>query len=123
MTPVTHFVIDRNIWLRGDGGYESYLLRSSDGKQCCLGIYLEACGISRGRLNNSCDPSCLVDEWSDVPDWMSEIYAGTLAKRRQAEAVNALIKANDDESLTQDELERQIACGFAKQGITVDFIN
>lgn len=34
-------IVDRNTWLRGEGQYESYLHRLSDGKKCCLGFEVE----------------------------------------------------------------------------------
>ncbi|MEK6883939.1 MAG: hypothetical protein AABY22_30190, partial [Nanoarchaeota archaeon] len=48
--------IDRKIWLRGQR--ESALLVKS-GKMCCVGIYLNACGVSSDDLYNILDPSYL----------------------------------------------------------------
>jgi hypothetical protein len=43
-------IIPRDKWLRGEGGDDSYLLREEDQMQCCVGFYLEACGIARDDL-------------------------------------------------------------------------
>lgn len=44
--------IDRSIWLRGEGVDVSYLRRSpGDGKMCCVGIYLQACGVPPAKLD------------------------------------------------------------------------
>lgn len=34
-------VVDRSKWLRGEGALNSFLLRESDGKMCCLGFVLK----------------------------------------------------------------------------------
>lgn len=34
-------VVDRSKWLRGEGAVNSFLLRESDGKMCCLGFVLK----------------------------------------------------------------------------------
>lgn len=51
--------IDRSIWLRGEGDRRSKLLRSSDQKMCCIGIYLEACGVDREILSDIGDASSM----------------------------------------------------------------
>lgn len=47
---LTALVIDRRIWLRGEGSLESKLLRERDGKQCPVGILLEALGVPRDEM-------------------------------------------------------------------------
>lgn len=67
---VKELVIDRKIWLRakredakkwklGDAT-GSYLLREQDGKRCCLGIYLAACGVPDVLLEAVASPGGLV---------------------------------------------------------------
>lgn len=41
---VEEFVIDVDTWLRGERG-DSFLLRESDGKRCCVGQWLSARGF------------------------------------------------------------------------------
>lgn len=51
ITPVSTFVVDESRWLHGEGMETSYLLRPSDRKQCCVGLYLEACGVPQSYLS------------------------------------------------------------------------
>jgi len=48
---VKSFTIDRSIWLRGEGSLRSGLHRKEDGKQCCVGIWCSASGISKRKLS------------------------------------------------------------------------
>ena len=50
------FTIQRETWLRGEGIDDSYLLRKSDKKMCCLGQILEQCGIPKSRLKGMKSP-------------------------------------------------------------------
>lgn len=43
-------VIEREKWLHGEGSLESCLLRSSDGKMCCLGFASLACGLDQEQI-------------------------------------------------------------------------
>lgn len=114
MEPVTAFVIRRSVWLRGDDD-DSMLLRPSDERQCCLGIYLEACGVPRAMLRGVMAPHVLlhVHKAYDVrlPDWMTESN-GTYCD---------LMEDNDNEALNETVREAVIRAGFAKLGITVTF--
>lgn len=44
-----HVTIDRSKWLRGDPN-NSYLRRSSDGKQCCMGFFARKLGVSASKI-------------------------------------------------------------------------
>jgi hypothetical protein len=46
------FVIDRSKWLRGEGTGDSFLLRPSDGKMCCVGQMCKQLGVSDDILRS-----------------------------------------------------------------------
>ena len=48
--PMRTLTIDRAVWYRGQGPEESKLLRSEDGRRCCIGLYLQACGVPDNAL-------------------------------------------------------------------------
>lgn len=110
MTPVTAFVIDRTVWLRGEGIARSKLLRPDDGKRCCVGIYLGACGVADEALSGVPAAHNAVNV-PDMPRWLLEDVGGLYAD-------------NDAYGgLTEERREELIADGFARRGITVTFIN
>lgn len=61
-----NLVIDRSIWLRGEGEDESRLLRVADGKMCCVGIYLAACGVPSSQLEEVKCASEVRRKWGTV---------------------------------------------------------
>lgn len=51
--------VDRSKWLRGEGPMDSFLLRATDGKMCCLGFVLQqAYGKTDDELLQFKAPSC-----------------------------------------------------------------
>jgi hypothetical protein len=111
------FTIDRSKWLRGEDakdGLDSYLLRPSDGKQCCVGIYLSAIGFLDDELHGRTEDTELRHHFSEesdhqVPHWLcaeSEVYG-----------------INDSSALSEPERERRIAERFAAGGVTVEFVD
>jgi hypothetical protein len=123
MNEVKSFVIDRSKWLPReafDGG-KSYLLRESDGRMCCLGVYLRACGIPASALNRLELPAMVVKESnlsvSEVPAWLLDLRGGTWS----SESATELASINDSQRITLDEREQRIIERFAEQGIEVRF--
>ena len=108
-------VIDRTIWLRGEGAKASRLLRN-DGKMCCVGIYLEACGVPRGELLDRSTFYILPSaEKPDQASWLDE-PAFSLAPSHATQ----LYAANDAEMCS--DREQTIAAIFAKHDVTVTFV-
>lgn len=108
--------INRNRWIRGEGGRVSYLYRSSDKKMCCLGFYCLAIGIKIDQMRDIRSPYELARSSRRaaeiVPLWLSE---------RFSEDTQALIEANDDEELPDAEKEILIKDIFAQHGVKVEF--
>ncbi len=45
--------------MRGEGGNNSFLLRSKDKKKCCLGFFSLACGFNEDQIRNKITPNSL----------------------------------------------------------------
>lgn len=105
---IRKLVIDRRVWLRGEGANESYLLRSRDHKMCCVGIYLEACGVPKSELPGRRVAIEVVPariHWLGLPG-AEEIYA-----------VN-------DGRFEPKKREHELAALFKKYGkVLVEFVN
>ena len=110
---VDHFIIDRKIWLRGEGTDMSSLLRRMDDKQCCLGIYLEACGMPRDMLREISEPAYVLTTLPEETLWLMDT--------EKYQDIN-LMTINDNQDLWETQRERKIAEIFAQHGITVEFV-
>ena len=69
-------IIDRKIWLHGEKDLPtgSWLHRSLDGKMCCVGIYLNQCGVSKKDLLDRSDATSLVEVGTKLPkqaEWLT----------------------------------------------------
>lgn len=124
MTPVTEFTIKRSKWLRGEKD-DSALLRERDRKQCCLGIYLEACGAPLELMNGVPTPSDLAD--CDVPEWLVreesdfDWDAEPVTRTVDSDLTDRLVAVNDSPDLADPDREAAIAARFQEVGITVRF--
>lgn len=98
-------VIDRSKWLRGEGSSKSSLLRTSDGKMCCLGFLGLACGIAPDRLKGNSNPHDVTGRW---PSWLLH-----------HEVCYSLMNANDVARVD----EGRIAALFAANGVEVEFVD
>ena len=107
--------IDRKVWLRGEGSDSSALYRSSDKKQCCVGIYLNALGVPKRVMDNIGAADC-IDKIPKSASWLlSETYANS------AQAENLYIQ-NDNPNLNPKTRERLIKDTFAANGVDVEFV-
>jgi hypothetical protein len=112
MSP-TEFVIRRSVWLRGEGPMNSMLLRPSDGKQCCVGIYLSACGVPNEALEHRPNATSVTTVKDLIPTWLlvSSI------------TVNWLYRRNDAPYLHDGDREAGIQHLFAEAGVKVTFVD
>ena len=120
MTEVKRFVINRNVWLRGDAN-RSRLLDPESRKQCCVGIYLSACGLTDDALEEYAQAEDVTED--GVPDWLfrGEDPADDGPARRPSPVASILYSVNDDSALSEEMRESRVAHHFASQGITVEF--
>lgn len=117
MTPVTEFVISRKKWLCGEGSSASVLFRPEDQKQCCVGIYLSACGVDNETLSKRSAARLL--GLSKLPKWMTEENDGEIQDRFSV--IGYLYATNDERGTPDFERESRIAELFARNGVTVSF--
>ncbi len=119
------FVINRKIWLRGEGSAKSSLFRDTDGKQCCLGIYLNACGV----------PKNILEGCSTVKDFLNQTGKNITLTADQVQwmisdssskSSNDVVKlySENDYSIdnSEENREKTIKELFAKNNIDVEFI-
>lgn len=112
-------------WLQGEGGLDSRLLRPDDGKRCCLGFYLNACGLNDEALRDQRAPELIATEVSRnaQASWLlTDEYS------RHSETAVDLMTENDelfDVAPFTDyvtyilEKMRHLSELFARQGIAV----
>jgi hypothetical protein len=117
---VTEFTVVRDTWLRGEGPDKSYLLREGDTKQCCLGFYLEACGVPREKLLYQAAPAELGEVVPKQATWL--VHGGIARGCHTAEAC-ALMSTNDEEEMKDTDREAKLIKLFAKKHITLKFID
>lgn len=109
---VKRFTIKRNEWLRGNPD-EGKLL-NYEGKMCCLGIYLKACGVPAEDLEDKDMPSELACEYK-LPAWLA-------TEEDELVPVVKLANKNDEAGLAPAVREKQLRELFKEQGIVVRFV-
>lgn len=147
------FILDRKLWLRGGGGWMSRLLRSTDGKMCCLGQLALQCGLTREQIADRTSLYTLQVELPEALRWLVSMRQGLLAgpthsgtrtelrvnsvsakrlmsinDRRLGEKPDRWESVNDDLLPTlrfETEVEREsfLAAEFAEHDIEVEFVN
>ena len=112
--------IDRQEWLHGEGSSTSCLLRTSDGKRCCVGIYARALGVKDELLRDVAWPrQNITNHWdaAEAP-WLLPWngVGGCNEFERQRLAV-----LNDAPKIANREADiKEI---FARHDVDVTFIN
>ena len=101
-------VVERSKWLRGE--LMSFLLRTSDGKMCCMGFAALACGSSKSEIANVC-----------------VINHGDLVDKRFIDCdrsfFNNLYFSNDEPNLLDSEREQRLKKTGLKAGIDFTFVD
>lgn len=108
------FTINRKKWLRGEGSEYSSLLRTEDGKMCCLGFLGLACGGTKKQIE-SCDSPA----GTYGPKWPSALLHPDTGL--DSTTCEELMKVNDNEDLTDTERESRLKKIFKEIGIKVVF--
>lgn len=134
---VKSFTIDRSIWLRAlppvppgqpiddIKATGSYLLREIDRKRCCLGIYLQACGVPDVVMEGIASPGYLFRERSEarplMPEWLVD-RDWDLGEGGNSFVATALMEINDDDTIDDAAKEAFIIRTFAGEGVEVTFV-
>ena len=124
---VTEVTVDRKKWARGSGsrllvGVKSKKELSNSikvGQMCCLGFFCLQAGVSRKRISNLSNVDYfktkdVVPKLSQINN-SSELFLTNFA--REAERIN------DDCAIQDNEREEKLIKLFAKNGVTLRFIN
>jgi len=106
---LTKLTIHKREWLRGESGHNSYLRRSSDGKMCCLGIYLRACGVEVDDLTDVRSPARVAGGLPGTTWWLNRLVS------------NELMSINDESTISETEREIELTKRFGENGIQVVF--
>lgn len=137
-----NLIIDRAKWLRGEGSGESFLIRNTDGKMCCLGFLGLACEIPQEKLMGAKSPvsyynGSLLDKTSRAPkeDWVrlnKEVegifgppctFLGEASNRFDiSEVCAAMMKVNDSNRMSDSVREETLRDLFRSTGIQVEFV-
>lgn len=117
-------VIDRSRWLRGEGANDSALLRPKDQRMCCLGIYLQSCGVPADDLAGRKYPSSVHGTMAPEAAWTvsNDPYRGPYAIDNNP-AFAVLATTNDNPKLAAREREQRITEVFAIHGVEVTFVD
>lgn len=135
---VRSFTINRKWWQRGKA--VGSLRDPETGKQCCLGFYTRACGLSKWeindnglpseplttRLNNSDDPDDVDKFLASLPKPLRELvtrhYDESYPYLTDSGISKNLASVNDDSLLDAESREEMIRSRFAQIGVKVRFI-
>lgn len=98
----------------------SKLLRPSDGKMCCLGSYLLACGVTKEQIEGRESPDD-IDSLPETAGWTVE--PAPVIRKLFSDDCERLMRVNDVRNVDEKYREERVIELFAKQGITVEFIN
>lgn len=113
---VKEFTIDRSKWLRGEGSADSFLVRASDGKMCCLGFYGKACGILKKEMRGMQEPDEVGQKFEDAAPWLFDGVSGPSG------VCATLMRENDTVGGVGRDRERKVKELFAEHGVKVKFV-
>lgn len=116
------FVVDRQIWCRGEGTSNSRLLRD-DGMRCCIGFVGQQCGIADEHLIGKSDVRSTlggIDGDEKWPAWMRASLTKVLTS-----SVYDAYEANDleEEEVSDEAREDRLKQIFAANGDEIVFVN
>lgn len=111
--------IKRSKWLTGSREVNnSKLLRSTDGKMCCLGFLAKKCGASEDDIQDISTP----DDVPNLPNlkWPKGILD---EKDWNTDLCHEMMTANDSHNLPRSKRETKLRDLFKKIGITLRFVD
>jgi hypothetical protein len=112
------FVVKRSSWWRGQGSYNSKLLRR-DGQMCCLGFYCLAHAAIKAVIRGVAMPRDIADySRAKLPAWL--FVRGVLYCRERT-VVDRISGVNDTCYITSEQRETQLTALFAEAGVEVQF--
>lgn len=122
--PVKAFTISRKVWLRGEPN-DSFLLRNRDGKMCCVGIFLHACGVpAEEMLDGEAVNSFIgLPIYNRMEQALGKSFGWLFRLSVKSSLIDRLYHANDNSasSISPNTREKRIAELFAEGGVEVTF--
>ena len=118
-------VVERSKWLRGEGWEKSKLLRSTDGKMCCLGFACLAMGATEEQINNMNSPTmvCNMGGGLELP-MLTMVDTDHLGRRLiHKDPVSEAMMINDERILSESAREARLTQLLAKVGIDLEFVD
>lgn len=121
-----NLIINRKIWGRGCGENKGKLLTHDRKAQCCLGIYLSACGLTKKELRSLACPMDIKEKIPEEAQWLLEKVPEEaqwlLDGCRDSKIASDLMETNDRTDFSESEREKRIKDLFKAVGINVKFI-
>lgn len=114
-------IIKRSKWLRGEGGENSFLLRESDGKMCCLGFYGKVIGISAYRLKGYRSPTDNKASYLEFKKRAPWLLHDRLHLTQSTACISLIL--NNDSKVLDANREELIALIFAENNVIVKFVD
>lgn len=126
--PIKKVVVDEQKWLHGETSEDSFLLRASDRKMCCLGFACVQGGVEEGDLEQvempymvsprPADkvPGNLLGRWVDLASRLNDTPNGREPLGWEMTKPVELVKDDEDR-------KKQLIKLFAEQGIELEFVN
>lgn len=115
-------VVKRDMWLRGEGGEESYLLREEDERMCCLGFAALAAGFTPDQIRRIRTPRDIGYLKPQNPLIKATTTYDAFTEARSSTNLTCdLMQLNDDEGMEPEERERQVIELGKKIGIEFTF--
>lgn len=140
---VTEFDLSRKVWIRNE--QHSRLVRKRDGKMCCLGVYLKACGFEEDDMEEVCTPKGMAPHLLDkLPPWLAKNHDAAGVATVKIPPLDITIMNVNDESILdassygrfkakgwllyyhhadENEREEKIINLFKKNGVTVNIVD
>lgn len=123
-------VIDRSKWARAYINGPSLLKQrerakggnagAHQGAQCCVGIFLSACGVPDDALEGVGVAENVHHPLPKEARWLTTTHGVGYGKR--SDVAQALYTANDDAKISEETRELIIKETFKKQGVEVEFV-
>lgn len=117
------FTIERSKWLRGEGSKNSSLLRSCDGKMCCLGQVMQQCGIPDNELREIGEPSDIHNPDIEVEvlcEWQQWAISPT---RHMHPRISSMMELNDDVFTEDFDRESRLSELAQQAGFSLKFVD
>ena len=112
-------IIDRDNWIRGEGGESGRLCRASDGKMCPVGMLLQQAGVPKTALAGRRSASAVPYLPESVRWLVWKLEGGGTFETEEA---TYLYTTNDSPTLPEAEREDLLRNQFAKQHVEVEFV-